>query len=89
MSISSLTLPITLIVGALVGIGIAFYQAYKRSTTFRNIVNQAFSGVANAFKAAKLKGHKVSLIYSKVIERRGYPREDISTRNCSRNTKCS
>ncbi|HCZ5908163.1 TPA: phage tail tape measure protein [Staphylococcus aureus] len=54
MSISSLTLPITLIVGALVGIGIAFYQAYKRSETFRNIVNQAISGVANAFKAAKL-----------------------------------
>ncbi|MGJ9815937.1 phage tail tape measure protein [Staphylococcus aureus] len=54
MSISSLTLPITLIIGALVGIGIAFYQAYKRSETFRNIVNQAISGVANAFKAAKL-----------------------------------
>ncbi|HEG8632452.1 TPA: phage tail tape measure protein [Staphylococcus aureus] len=54
VSISSLTLPITLIVGALVGIGIAFYQAYKRSETFRNIVNQAISGVANAFKAAKL-----------------------------------
>ncbi|NGW44537.1 phage tail tape measure protein [Staphylococcus aureus] len=54
VSISSLTLPITLIIGALVGIGIAFYQAYKRSETFRNIVNQAISGVANAFKAAKL-----------------------------------
>ncbi|HCX1640072.1 TPA: phage tail tape measure protein [Staphylococcus aureus] len=54
VSISSLTLPITLIVGALVGIGIAFYQAYKRSETFRNIVNLAISGVANAFKAAKL-----------------------------------
>ncbi|HDD0598305.1 TPA: phage tail tape measure protein [Staphylococcus aureus] len=54
VSISSLTLPITLITGALVGIGIAFYQAYKRSETFRNIVNQAISGVANAFKAAKL-----------------------------------
>ncbi len=39
------TLPITLIVGALVGIGIAFYQAYKRSETFRNIVNQAISVV--------------------------------------------
>ncbi|HGO2719008.1 TPA: phage tail tape measure protein [Staphylococcus aureus] len=54
VSISSLTLPITLIVGALVGIGIAFYQAYKRSETFRIIVNQAISDVANAFKAAKL-----------------------------------
>ncbi len=33
MDVTSLTLPITLIVGALVGIGIAFYQAYKRSET--------------------------------------------------------
>lgn len=37
--------PIVLLVSALVGLGVAFYVAYKRSETFRNAVNNAFSAV--------------------------------------------
>lgn len=46
--------PLLWIVGGLTALGIAFTVAYKKSETFRNIVNKAVSGVMNVFKAAKI-----------------------------------
>ncbi|HMA26086.1 MAG: hypothetical protein ACM33U_09080 [Solirubrobacterales bacterium] len=40
--------PITLIIGALVALGVALVVAYKKSETFRNIVNGAFDMVKSA-----------------------------------------
>lgn len=53
-AITTLTGPVGWIIGALGAIGIGFYTAYKKSETFRNIVNKAVSGIVNVFKAAKL-----------------------------------
>lgn len=46
--------PLLWIVGGLTALGIAFTVAYKKSQTFRNIVNKAVTGVMNVFKAAKI-----------------------------------
>ncbi|WP_415752242.1 phage tail tape measure protein [Mammaliicoccus sciuri] len=46
--------PLLWIVGGLTALGIGFTVAYKKSETFRNIVNKAVSGVMNTFKAAKI-----------------------------------
>lgn len=46
--------PLLWIVGGLTALGIAFTVAYKKSETFRNIVNKAVTGVMNVFKAAKI-----------------------------------
>ncbi len=46
--------PLLWIVGGLTALGIGFTIAYKKSETFRNIVNKAVSGVMNTFKAAKI-----------------------------------
>ncbi|WP_336832995.1 peptidoglycan DD-metalloendopeptidase family protein [Staphylococcus pseudoxylosus] len=42
--------PVGWIVAAIVGLGVAFVVAYKKSETFRNIVNGAFSGIVNGAK---------------------------------------
>ena len=42
--------PIGLVVAGIVGLGAAFVIAYKKSETFRNIVNGAVSGVVAGFK---------------------------------------
>lgn len=42
--------PWGLVIGAIVGIGAALVVAYKKSETFRNIVNAAIDTVVNAFK---------------------------------------
>ncbi|TDL35682.1 hypothetical protein EVU91_11565 [Macrococcoides bohemicum] len=42
-----MTGPVGLTVAAIVGLGIAFTVAYKKSETFRNVVNKALSGVKN------------------------------------------
>lgn len=44
--------PIGLVVAALVGLGVALVVAYKRSETFRNIVNAAWAGIKAAVSAA-------------------------------------
>lgn len=45
---SLLANPVILITAAIVGLGVAFYTAYKRSETFRNIVNNAFASIKTA-----------------------------------------
>lgn len=50
MVLGALTGPIGLTVLAITGIGTALVIAYKKSETFRNIVNGAVSGVVTAFK---------------------------------------
>ncbi|SUM34026.1 phage tail tape measure protein, TP901 family, core region [Staphylococcus gallinarum] len=47
---AALTSPVTLIIAAIVALGAAFVVAYKKSETFRNIVNTAFSGIVNGAK---------------------------------------
>lgn len=42
--------PVGWIVAAIVGLGVAFVVAYKKSETFRNIVNGAFNGIVNGAK---------------------------------------
>ncbi|ASN71960.1 hypothetical protein 10F6_31 [uncultured Caudovirales phage] len=49
-AIAFATGPIGLTVAAIVALGTAFVIAYKKSETFRNIVNGAVSGVVTAFK---------------------------------------
>lgn len=39
--------PIALIIGALVALGVAFYLAYQKSETFRNVVNGLWEGLKN------------------------------------------
>lgn len=43
--------PIGLVIAALVGLGVALYTAYKKSETFRNIVNGAWEAIKNGAKA--------------------------------------
>lgn len=43
--------PVGWIVAAIVGLGVAMVVAYKKSETFRNIVNGAFTGIVNGAKA--------------------------------------
>ena len=47
--LGALTGPVGLIVAGIVGLGTALVIAYKKSETFRNIVNGAIEGVKNAF----------------------------------------
>lgn len=47
--ITTLTGPVGWITAAIVALGIAFVVAYKKSETFRNIVNGALNGVKNTF----------------------------------------
>ncbi|WP_052253429.1 peptidoglycan DD-metalloendopeptidase family protein [Staphylococcus shinii] len=42
--------PVGWIVAAIVGLGVAFVVAYKKSETFRNIVNGAFNGIVTGAK---------------------------------------
>jgi len=51
MMVSLATNPITLIIVALVALGVAFVEAYKHSATFRNIVQAALHGVESAAAA--------------------------------------
>lgn len=50
MALTLATGPIGLTIAAIVALGTAFVIAYKKSETFRNIVNGAVSGVVTAFK---------------------------------------
>ena len=43
--------PIGIAIGTIVALGAAFVIAYKKSETFRNIVNGALQGVVNGFRA--------------------------------------
>ncbi|MCD9065980.1 phage tail tape measure protein [Staphylococcus pasteuri] len=43
--------PYALIAGAIAAVGVAFYVAYKKSETFRNIVNAVITPVKNSFMA--------------------------------------
>ncbi|WP_158257023.1 phage tail tape measure protein [Staphylococcus succinus] len=47
---TALTGPVGIAVAAIVGIGTAFVVAYKKSETFRNIVNSVIDPVINSFK---------------------------------------
>ena len=47
---TALTGPVGIAVAAIAGIGTAFVIAYKKSETFRNIVNSAIEPVINSFK---------------------------------------
>lgn len=51
LTASLLTNPVFLITAAIVALGVAFVVAYKKSETFRNIVNGALAAVANAARA--------------------------------------
>ncbi|MGW7927596.1 peptidoglycan DD-metalloendopeptidase family protein [Staphylococcus xylosus] len=50
MALTLATGPIGLTIAAIVALGTAFVIAYKKSETFRNIVNGAVAGVVTAFK---------------------------------------
>lgn len=52
-SISVMTGPVGWITAGIVALGIAFVVAYKKSETFRNIVNNALNGVKIAFDKVK------------------------------------
>ena len=52
-SISVMTGPVGWITAGVVALGIAFVVAYKKSETFRNIVNNALNGVKIAFDKVK------------------------------------
>ncbi|WP_239705204.1 peptidoglycan DD-metalloendopeptidase family protein [Mammaliicoccus sp. R-M63] len=52
-SISVMTGPVGWITAGVVALGIAFVVAYKKSETFRNIVNNALNGVKTAFDKVK------------------------------------
>ena len=52
-SISVMTGPVGWITAGIVALGIAFVVAYKKSETFRNIVNNALNGVKTAFDKVK------------------------------------
>lgn len=47
---TALTGPVGIAVAAIAGIGVAFVVAYKKSETFRNIVNSVIEPVINSFK---------------------------------------
>ncbi|KRM95336.1 tape measure protein [Loigolactobacillus rennini] len=49
--IGAITSPIGLTVAAIIGLGTAFVIAYKKSETFRNIVNNAFNAVKDTLSA--------------------------------------
>jgi hypothetical protein len=51
LMVSMLSNPITLVVIAIVALGVALVVAYKKSETFRNIVNSALNSVAGAARA--------------------------------------
>lgn len=51
LNASFLANPIVLVIAAIVALGAAFVIAYKKSETFRNIVNGVFSAVTGAAKA--------------------------------------
>jgi phage-related protein len=51
LNLSFLANPIVLIVSLLVGLGVALVIAYKKSETFRNVVNSAWSGIKAGFQA--------------------------------------
>lgn len=48
---TAVSAPIWIAIGAIVALGAAFVIAYKKSETFRNIVNGALQGVVNGFRA--------------------------------------
>ncbi|MDG0821329.1 peptidoglycan DD-metalloendopeptidase family protein [Staphylococcus equorum] len=50
MALTLATGPVGLTIAAIVALGAAFVIAYKKSETFRNIVNDAISGVVAGFK---------------------------------------
>jgi phage-related protein len=51
LNITFLANPIVLIVALLVGLGVALVVAYKKSETFRNIVNNAWSSIKQGFQS--------------------------------------
>lgn len=53
-AITLATGPVGWIVAGIAAFGVALVVAYKKSETFRNIVNKAVTGVMNVFKAAKI-----------------------------------
>lgn len=52
LNLAFLANPVVLVVAGLIALGVAFVVAYKKSETFRNIVNGAMSAVKNFFVAA-------------------------------------
>ncbi len=52
-AITFITGPIGITIAAIAGLGIAFTIAYKKSETFRNIVDKAMNGVKAAFERVK------------------------------------
>lgn len=52
LNITMLSNPIFLVIAALVALGVALFVAYKKSETFRNIVDGAFRKVTQAAQAA-------------------------------------
>lgn len=51
MNVTMLANPIVLVVAAIVGLGVALVVAYKKSETFRNIVNGVWSSIKDGFGA--------------------------------------
>ncbi|MDU9695143.1 D-Ala-D-Ala carboxypeptidase family metallohydrolase [Priestia aryabhattai] len=45
LNLSMMMNPIGLIIAALVGLGVAFYTAYQKSSTFRNFIDKLFSAI--------------------------------------------
>lgn len=52
LNVTMLANPIVAVTAALVGLGVAFYAAYKMSDSFREAVNNAFSSVVNFVDSA-------------------------------------
>src|SRR5699024_9633801 len=69
----AVTPPTLIAIGAIAAIGTAFVIAYKKSETFRNIVNGALNGVVAGFKMAwgaiKSVGSMIgSFIFTNIIQ---------------------
>src|SRR5699024_5589526 len=72
-AIGAISAPIWIAIGAIAAIGTAFVIAYKKSETFRNIVNGALNGVVAGFKMAwgaiKSVGSMIgSFIFTNIIQ---------------------
>src|SRR5699024_628758 len=72
-AIAAISAPVWITIGAIAALGTAFVVAYKKSETFRNVINGALNGVVAGFKMAwgaiKSVGSMIgSFIFTNIIQ---------------------
>jgi SLT domain-containing protein/phage-related protein len=79
LNATMLTNPFVLITTLLVGLGVALFTAYKKSETFRNVVNQSFESVKNtAISAYDFISSISSKLWDKAIKSTDEFRDKVS-----------